>query len=397
VPESDFSIHPWGLELEEEKYIKEELQKIKEKYPRFIIGDKKVTIPRGFHNIYENVIIPEGVEARIQPGTKLNMAPDVSLVSYGKVLAEGTSSLPITVKASDPDKPFGVFGLANEGAAGSRFKYFHIEHGNEALINGIYFSGMLSAYHNDDVVIENSYIGYSHSDDGLNFKYSNSKVINSTFEKNSADAIDFDFMSGEIVGNKFIENGNDSIDTSGSTTLVKDNYIYKSGDKCMSFGEKSETTAINNVLKGCNIGVEVKDLSTPKVINNVFIGNNKAVNTYQKKEIFGGGHGFFANNIFTGNKEQVTFENSMGEKRLKSDDSTITLQHNLFDVLPGVLTENEDACQVCFNNMSEDINREILEKNSFIFPGKKGNIEILKKELPSYSEENPPIGLINRI
>ena len=281
----------------------------------------------GNHKIEETIIIPKGVGLVIAPGTTLLMKEGISFVSYGKVLAEGTKGQKIIVKAQDPQKPFGVFALANEGAAGSSFKNFHMEHGSEAHINGIYFSGMFSAYHNE-VAIEDSYFGYSHSDDGINLKYSDSKILNSVFEKNMADGIDFDFMAGEIRGSQFIENGNDAIDTSGSTTLIQDNYIYKSGDKCMSFGEKSKTRVVNNLLEECFIGVECKDSTTSVFIANKFLRNKTAINSYQKKDFYGPAHCVFYNSVFEANERGSVFENNFNEgEKKKTDASKVTIEN----------------------------------------------------------------------
>ena len=386
---STFSIHPWQIELEEENYIQNEIEKIKNNYPKFIydLKNKKITIPQGIYEINQNIIFPEKTSIQIKPGAIFKMTPNISIISYGKVIAKGTKEKPIKILAQNPEKPFGVFALANEGASGSQFKNFHIEHGSETYINGIYFSGMFSAYHNDDVLVEDSYFGYSHSDDGLNFKYSNSKVLSSTFEKNSADAIDFDFMSGEISGNKFIENGNDSIDTSGSTTLIKNNYIYKSGDKCMSFGEKSETIVINNILDSCFIGVECKDLSSSKIINNAIINNRTAVNSYQKKDFFGPAHCEFYNTIFSNNKKEITFENNFSEngKKLPTDTSQVTIKSSIL--------ESKEYSE---GNIIQKIDLETLKKQNYSVE-EEGDVEILKNISPDYKNDDANIGIIQPI
>ncbi|MDD4351699.1 MAG: CotH kinase family protein [Candidatus Gracilibacteria bacterium] len=326
---SDFSVHPWQLELEEEDNLELQIRAILNKHNTFRRSGKEIIIPAGRHDLNENLIFPLGVTLKIQPGATLRIAPDVSLLSYAPIQAQGSANNPIRVIAQDPEHPFGTFALLGEGAEGSYFQYFQIENGSEAVLNGAYLSGMFSAYHVDDVVVENSSFSYSHSDDGLNFKYSNGKVLNSRFYQNSADAIDFDFMSGEISGNVFIENGNDAIDTSGSSTLIADNYIYASGDKCMSLGENSSVVAINNIMNGCNIGVECKDSSTSVILNSVIVNNKTGINSYQKKDIFGGAHCEFYNNVILANDKEITFENTFEAKKKPTDDSDIKIAYSL--------------------------------------------------------------------
>ncbi|MBT3864701.1 hypothetical protein HOE67_03525 [Candidatus Peregrinibacteria bacterium] len=378
---SEFSIHPWDLVVGEVDHLEEDFARVKRRYPRFSYGNGSITIPSGVHKIDKDIVVPAGITTVLKPGVTLEMAPDISFVSYGKVLAEGTSYRPINVLAQDEEKPFGVFALANKGASGSRFDYFNIRHGNERFINGIYFSGMFSVYYADDVVVDHSSFEYSHSDDGLNFKHSDSKVLNSQFSRNSADAIDYDFMSGEIIGNVFLNNGNDSVDTSGSTTLVKDNYIYGSGDKCFSFGESSEVVAVNNVLDSCHIGVECKDSSTSVILNSVIVNNEVGINAYQKKNFFSGGHCEFYNDIVFDNDVAVTFENSADGKLLDSDDSTVLIENSIIDY------EGK-------GNLDKEVSYELLKGNGWVhFDDLNGDAGKLKEYYPLYPMDSVGVGL----
>ncbi len=288
-------------------------------------------VMRDYIRVVDDLIIPYDLNLEIKPGTKIVLDPGVSILSYSKIIAIGTEDKPIVVKSSSDIKPFGAFGLVNEGSDGSNIEYMDISNGSESYINGIYLSGMFSAYNVDDVIVSNSIFSYAKADDALNFKYSNSSVLNSTFKNNSADAIDFDFMEGEIVDSIFIDNGNDSIDTSGSSTYIFGNKIYNSGDKCMSFGEDSDPVVINNLMDGCKIGVEVKDLSRPVIINNVITNNELGINSYQKKEFFGGGHATVVNTIFSQNGEDVTFLDTFKGKNLDTDDSDIEISYSILD------------------------------------------------------------------
>lgn len=362
---SSLSIHPWKIELQQNNANKTKIENIKQNHPAFIVNNKTITIPSGLHMINDDLIFPKGYQIFIQPGAKLYLSKQASIVSYGKITALGTSAKPITVKAQDSSKPFGVFALVNEDAGGSKFEYFHISGGSETRIDGLYLSGMFSVYHADDVIVKNSIFKNAQADDALNFKYSNSSVYDSLFENNSADAIDFDYMSGEISGNTFINNGNDSVDTSGSTTVVKNNYMKDSGDKCISLGEKSYLTITNNVLNGCNIGVEAKDESEPIISNNVFMNNKTALNAYQKKDFFGPAHPQIFNSIFINNDKNITTENTFEGKKLDSDDSQIKVFSSLFDQIEDedVLKDNLEE-----NNLSKFSSDNNYSINNTFFP-----------------------------
>ena len=293
-----------------------------------LTGANELTLRRGTYRILEDIIIPEGLRVVIEPGVYLEMAPQVSILSYSPVIAVGNSEEHISIRGMDHDYfnsldlvlessgkvesvddnlllredvdvlvkdalneysskrvIWGAFGVVGKHDERSQFSYIDFEGGSEDYLNGVYLSGMFSVYHNG-AAVEHSSFKYAHADDALNFKYSDGYVKNSVFQNNSADAIDFDFMGGSIEYNSFIDNGNDSIDFSGSTTDVYDNNVKGSGDKCISIGEGSEVYVIQNVLEGCRVGIEVKDGSVVTVDNSVIEKNNIGVNMYVKKYYF---------------------------------------------------------------------------------------------------------------
>jgi len=370
-----FDDDPNGLKFLDHKNIF--ISEFVKNYPIFVSRNEELTLRKGTYKFDKTIIIPKGTKLTIAPGVRILMAPGVSFVSYSPVIAEGTKRSQIYVGAQDPENPFGVFALANEGASGSSFEYFNIENGNEATINGIYFSGMFDAYHNNNVVVENSSFKYAHADDALNFKYSNSSVKNSYFYKNSGDAIDFDVMTGEISGNYFEENGNDSIDVSFTTSLIKNNHAYKSGDKCISIGEHSTPLIFNNLLDGCKTGIEVKDLSEPVILNNAIVNNDMGINSYQKKEIFGGGHAKVWNTLFYNNKAGISFINTFKGKKMETDDSDIEINYSN---IPGGYDGK--------GNIDEKIS-----DGQFWIDG-EGDLSTLKKYMPEYNG-SIRIGLID--
>lgn len=331
---------------------------------------------QGNVRIDSTIIVPYGTRLLIQPGTILSIAPSASLLSYSPVIARGTESEPIIVLAQSAGNPFGVFALGDKGANGSIFEYFQIEGGSEAYINGTYFSGMFSAYHADDITINNSSFSLAANDDALNIKYSNPIIRNSKFFDNSADAIDIDFSGGEIAGNVFKNNGNDAMDFSASDTEVRDNKIYKSGDKCISVGEESNSLIINNIMDGCDIGVEIKDLSAPVLLNNLIINNNVGINSYQKKSHFGSAHGQVWNTLFYNNKKEITFENTFEEKKFESDKSSLTVNNS-----------NVEQGYAGKGNVSREFNDDTY------FFEKGGDIKTILRYIPEYKGD-AHIGLL---
>ncbi len=363
---TDTFAHINDINLSEKEFLKQ--------HPLFYKEDEYLTLPSGEHTIAETIILPKNSIFKIQPGTTLKMKKNISILSYGQIIAKGTKENPIQILANHPDEPFGVVAVLGKTEKQSVFSYVKIQNGSDDSINGAFFSGMLSIYHTDALIQECQFENAT-GDDAINIKYSTHSIIeDSTFQNNSADAIDFDFMSGEIRNNTFIHNGNDSIDFSGSDTLVKDNVIQQSGDKCISTGERSSPTITNNILQECFIGVEVKDSSHPELSHNLFLMNKTAINSYNKKAFFEGGKGEFTENLFINNEKQITFRSAEGKKKRKGDNSVVKLVNNIFDTTPKILkdkTQRKKYCLKCSNNTTnKDLSYmldEYLQNNSFDF------------------------------
>ncbi len=255
------------------------------KHWMFIKSGDTVILPSGGYYFSENIVVPKSYKLKIMPGAVLNFAQGISLVSYSPIEAIGTTFSPIVFRAST-GQIWGILGVLGVKESQSTFKNTVFEGGSNAYINGVFFSGMLSAYYSD-IEISDSTIEGARGDDGINVKYAVANISNNRFLGNSADAVDIDYADGVVEKNFFNKNGNDGIDISGSSILITDNYINESGDKCISIGEKSKKPIIfNNVLNKCKIGIETKDNSTPRIINNVIVNNEIGLNAYRKKEIF---------------------------------------------------------------------------------------------------------------
>ena len=244
-------------------------------------------IPPGRHLVPSTIIIPHQVEIHIQPGAILSMGPGISIISYGKIIAQGNISQPI-VFTNNGQSPRGVVAVVGPSASGSIFNYVISENGGEMSSNGLYFSGGLAS-HYADVTVTNSIIRDNHGDDGLNIKHAQAIVSDNQFLNNQFDGLDLDVVTGEITGNVFTNQGNDGLDISFSQVIISQNQITDSGDKCISIGEESKLVIKDNSLNDCQIGVAIKDGSQAIIERNRFKNNPTAIAAYKKKAIFSGG------------------------------------------------------------------------------------------------------------
>lgn len=277
--------------------------------PQFVAGkdaDTIILFP-GAYTFSRDVIIPKNLSVVIREGVTIFMAPDVSVISYSTLRATGTQTQPITIRPLVTDKPWGVFTLMNAPNT-NEFNSVRISGGKDATINGVYFSGMLSA-HNSNVLFANGRIENAHADDGIHVLASKAVIENSVFNNNFADSIDLDFIKdgSRITNNHFSTfqkedlNG-DAIDLSFSSLPVTKNTVESCSDKGISVGEASTPNIEYNTIKYCAYGIAIKDRSKATIAYNTFEENKTAIGLYRKKPHFiDGGIAILINNIFTNN------------------------------------------------------------------------------------------------
>lgn len=245
-----------------------------------------IILPQGKYNFSQTLIVPSTVELAIEPGTTIQLAPKTSILSYAKVIAQGTSSQPITL-TSKSGQPWGVFAIVGKHASGTQLNYLVVENGSEDYLNGIYFTGAL-AVHYAHVTIASSIFRFNSGDDGLNIKHANATLDDNTFTRNQNDGLDLDVVTGQVSGNLFYQNGNDGLDISFSDVSITGNEFIENSDKCLSIGEKSTPNIVNNSFTRCDTAIAVKDLSRALITKNQFLSNDTAISAFQKKLIFGG-------------------------------------------------------------------------------------------------------------
>jgi len=256
--------------------------------PQFVPDSQRddlVVLPGGRQRIPRTVVVPQGVTLKIQPGAVLEMGPEVSLVCFGPIIADGTAETPIQIVPA-ADSPWGTVAAVRSGG-GSVFRHVHLAGGQGATVDGILFTGAL-AVHDGDAIVEHCRITDCPAEDALNIKNATATIRETLFRDNHSDAIDLDFVDGEVTRCHFIRNAGDGIDISGSRITIAGNQIERAGDKGISIGEQSRVTLENNLLVDNVIGVAVKDLSEARIDNCTFIRNATSVAAYRKKPIFGG-------------------------------------------------------------------------------------------------------------
>lgn len=254
------------------------------------------TVLSGVYHIKEDTSLPYDINLKIAPGVTFLLHPTVTFLIRGGLTAEGTMEKQISIKAFNPQKPFGSFAVlgSNKRPSIVKLDYFQLVGGREDTYDGVYFSGQMSIHHGK-VEISNSKFLDSFSDDGLNIKFSEVDIKSSTFSQNSGDQFDCDFCKGRIYSNLFEGpsssktslDGSDGLDVSGSIIEILNNNFSGFTDKGISVGEISDVIIKDNLIENSATGIAVKDGSLARLSENEFSGNNENVTSYIKKKMYG--------------------------------------------------------------------------------------------------------------
>jgi len=265
------------------------------------VNNKEVILKSGVFSLKNDFILPYGYSLSIQKNTTIQLAKDISVVVYGGLSILGTKDAPVVIKNLVKNEPFGVVAAIGDGNTLVNINYLDLSGGNEDFVNGAHFSGAISLYLHNSVLIKHTKIHHNSADDGLNIK--NSKVLlkNNIFYSNLADQVDLDFCIGKIEDNEFYQknidkvynsviippdNNGDGLDFSGSRVIIKNNIFNGFLDKGISIGENTLALINSNTFSNNRSAMTVKDQSQVYVLSNSYNDNDISIEMYQKKKIF---------------------------------------------------------------------------------------------------------------
>jgi len=295
-----------------------------------------LTLLPGTYEVKETIIVPRFSRFIIESGTTLLLGDGVSVVSYSPLDIRGLADDKVIITASEPKKPFATFAVMGEKGDSCNIDWLEISHGNEKLIEGIYFLGALSI-HQCDTRMFDSEISNNHADDGLNIKYAQVELVRNKFYDNFADQVDLDYTEGVVKDNGFFvgsveDNNGDGLDMSGSTLLVKDNQFKGFSDKGVSIGERTNVVLSSNYFTNNNISTAVKDASNAFLLGNTYHKSSIAVSAYQKKPLFGGSTVHeHESNVYADNEQDFWSDKYSNRQELLLPDKRVAVIHKLID------------------------------------------------------------------
>ena len=241
-----------------------------------------ITIGPGIVELKKNLKIKRNQVLNILPNSTILMYPNVSIYSEGKTIIDGTKG-EIIIKRKNNNKPWGVISINGNRSNGSVLKNLSVSGGSSAFIENIKYSGMISFFWNNKILIENLVVNNNQvGDDTLHFSNSSGIIKNLDVSKCFADCIDFDYSNYNLENLKINKSQNDGLDFMESRIKGKDIIISNALDKGISAGENSKITLNNINISYSLLGIAVKDLSRVSLDNVVFNKNSVAVDIYRK-------------------------------------------------------------------------------------------------------------------
>ncbi len=226
----------------------------------------------------------------IEPGTVVQLDPDVSIAAYGQVEARGTPDRPIRFRQAVAGRPWGALVLQGAGANGSVFEHVEFTGGGGARLGRVEYKGMVSVHRARSVHFLNArFADNLRSDDALNAVHAEVTLRRCEFSRVVGDAVDYDYSSGTIEDCRFEGSRNDAIDLMTSSPRIIGNRITGSGDKGISIGEDSEPVIFDNLIADCTRGIEVKDGSRPLLAHNRITGSEVGIFQQVKNWRYGAG------------------------------------------------------------------------------------------------------------
>lgn len=264
----------------------------------------------GVVQLDDTLVVRRGEALTIEPGTRLVLGPNVSVLAYGRVTAKGTADAPITFVNAEPQKPWGSLALQGAGTNGSEFEHVRFEGGGGALLDRVEYTGMVCVHNAYDVWFRDcTFESNMRCDDMMHADVADLFLLRCTFRNANGDAIDYDMSGGSVRDCVIDRSANDGCDFMTCWPSVIGCTITNSGDKGISVGEASRPVLFGNLIRDCNRGIEVKDTSEPVIAHNLIEGCKTGVRARLKNWRYGyGGWPKLVNSIVANNAQVFEFD-----------------------------------------------------------------------------------------
>jgi hypothetical protein len=310
-------------------------------------GDTTLQPADNPHVVNSNLIVPAGVTLTVAAGAELYFAPGVSLIVYGRLLAEGTPTQRILFTQRDGGTYWGAISII-DSAADNRITHAVIEYTREGLPSPR--SHGVSAY-NSRLTLADSTLRYTQASAGVVADWNSTlyllrneihdiqgdavhptggvavitgnHIYNARWGAYAYEGIEISQMPAHspalVVDNHIHDVSDDCLDVNDSWVVIKRNRLHHCADKGISIGsaggvppgtQAPSATVVNNLVYASEIGVAVKDGSVAGLIHNTIADNGTGLALFEAHDHpgFGGGRATVVNTILWGNDQTVAID-----------------------------------------------------------------------------------------
>jgi hypothetical protein len=229
-------------------------------YP--FVSEETVRLGPGHVDVTETRVFSANQTVIIEPGTTLRFAAGASLISYGRLLAEGQKNAPI--RFAPIEQSWGGLALQGPGTRGSRLTYVDFDQGSRPIREFFDFPGMVNVHDTKDVRFEHVHWSNNHgSDDALHVAYvTDLTMTDSRFDQTFSDAIDLEYSTAKVERTTMVGVGDDALDLMGTHVELRDDIVLGCKGNGISAGERSDVNVQRSLIARATRAVLLKNASS---------------------------------------------------------------------------------------------------------------------------------------
>jgi hypothetical protein len=241
------------------------------------VSEDTVRLGPGKIDISETHVYANNQTVIIEAGTTLRLAEGASIISYGRVIAEGRKDAPI--RFVPQGKSWGGIALQGPATAGSRFRYVEMTQGTRPTYGFFDFPGMFNVHDTKDIRFEHAHFARNHiSDDALHVAYvQDLAVLDSRFDVTFSDGIDLEYSTAIIERTAIVGTGDDGLDLMGTRVEMRDSRIVDCKGNGVSAGERSDVLLQRDLIARSTRGLLLKNGSSISANEVIAFQNQVAV------------------------------------------------------------------------------------------------------------------------
>ncbi|HVZ31352.1 MAG TPA: right-handed parallel beta-helix repeat-containing protein, partial [Polyangiaceae bacterium] len=270
-----------------------------------------VSIGPGRVAISETRVFEADQPVTVRAGTRLEMAPDASLIFLGSVQFEGTSRKPIEIVPARAE-PWGGLVIRGAASAGSGLHGVHLRGGTRPHYGSGDYPALVDVHDSRDISIDDcDFAAPGSPNDTLHLAYVEAaRVNNCHFDAGPEDALDLEFSEVDLRQLRIVGSGDDGLDLMGSRVNVTDSVILSTKGNGISCGEGSEVRVRDSLIADCGVGVLAKNAGHASLSESVLYHNGTGLRSYQRTVRYAGASDLRGSRLFVAESVAQPLERS---------------------------------------------------------------------------------------